>query len=89
MRAFLLDQSLCLFSSACLTRECIWIICRLLLMSATMREDDFAKNRRLFHPRPSVLAIPASTFDVQIHFSRQTKSDYVDAAVKKVLQIHT
>ena len=52
---------------------------RLVIMSATLRIDDFVKNHDLFgikHP-PWVITISSRQFDVSCHFSKTTESDYV------------
>lgn len=59
---------------------------KLLIMSATLRTDDFVANRRLFPTPPPLLEVPARQFPVTVHFSRRTELlDYVKAAFKKVL----
>lgn len=58
-------------------------------MSATLKAADFTDNRHLFSPSPALLRLESRTFEVRIHFSKKTASRYVDAAVKKALQIHT
>ena len=58
---------------------------KLLIMSATLRTDDFVANRRLFATPPPLLEVPARQFPVTVHFSRRTElRDYVGAAFKKV-----
>ena len=62
---------------------------RLVIMSATLRVEDFRDNPRLFpQTRPNVVTIATRQFPVTIHFSKSTKDDYVDAAFKKVKKIH-
>lgn len=68
---------------------------KLIIMSATLRIDDFLKNERLF-PRnlypagpPPLISVPARQFPVTVHFSRRTEiEDYVGAAYRKVTRIH-
>lgn len=62
---------------------------RLVIMSATLRVEDFKDNTRLFPAaKPNVVTIATRQFPVTIHFSKTTKDDYVDAAFKKVKKIH-
>ena len=58
---------------------------KLLLMSATLRIDDFTANRRLFPSVPPLVHVPARQFPVTIHFNRRTElDDFVGAAYQKV-----
>ncbi|KAI0499537.1 hypothetical protein KFK09_017741 [Dendrobium nobile] len=61
---------------------------KLVLMSATLRVEDFVSNKRLFHEAPPVLEVPVRQFPVTVHFSRKTPEDYLSQAYKKVLSIH-
>ncbi|XP_020591882.1 ATP-dependent RNA helicase DEAH13 [Phalaenopsis equestris] len=61
---------------------------KVMLMSATLRVEDFVSNKRLFQVAPPVLEVPVRQFPVTIHFSRKTTEDYVNNAYKKVLSIH-
>ena len=62
---------------------------RIVIMSATLRIDDFAKNPALFATPPPIIHIPARQHPVTIHFSRRSVSDYVTEAYKKVCKIHS
>eukprot|EP00850_Spirogloea_muscicola_P012372 SM000079S22490 [mRNA] locus=s79:571012:578025:+ [translate_table: standard] len=63
---------------------------KLVLMSATLRLEDFAANQRLFPTPPPVIVVPARQFPVTVHFSRCTElADYLGACRKKVKAIHT
>lgn len=58
---------------------------KLLIMSATLRIDDFTANRRLFPTAPPVVRVPARQFPVTVHFNRRTElDDFVGAAYQKV-----
>ena len=58
---------------------------KLLIMSATLRIDDFVNNRRLFPTPPPVVNVPARQYPVTVHFNRRTElDDYVGAAFQKV-----
>lgn len=57
---------------------------RLIVTSATMNADKFAA----FFGNVPVFTIPGRTFPVDTLYSKNPVEDYVDAAVKQVLQIH-
>lgn len=58
---------------------------KLLIMSATLRIDDFTANRRLFPSAPPVVHVPARQYPVTVHFNRRTElDDFVGAAYQKV-----
>lgn len=62
---------------------------KLIIMSATLRTEDFVGNSNLFSRPPPVVSVPARQYPVTVHFSRRTElHDYVGAAHKKVCQIH-
>ena len=57
---------------------------KLIVTSATMNADKFAE----FFGNVPVFIIPGRTFPVDVLYSRNPVEDYVDAAVKQVLQVH-
>uniref|UniRef100_A0A1D1ZFG7 RNA helicase n=1 Tax=Anthurium amnicola TaxID=1678845 RepID=A0A1D1ZFG7_9ARAE len=62
---------------------------KLILMSATLRVEDFVSNGRLFLKRPTIIDIPPREARVAIRFSKRTDTvDYIGQAYKKVLLIH-
>jgi len=63
---------------------------KLVIMSATLRVEDFVGNSRLFPTyRPNVVRIPGRTFPVTIHHSKVTElNKYEDLAFRKICQIH-
>ena len=62
---------------------------RLVVMSATLRVEDFAANAALFPRAPPVLRVPARQFPVSVHFARRTEmGDYVREAARTVSKIH-
>lgn len=62
---------------------------RLVLMSATLRVEDFVSGKRLFCNPPPILEVPTRQFPVTVHFSKRTEIvDYIGQAYKKVLAIH-
>lgn len=62
---------------------------KLVIMSATLRVEDFTDNVRLFkEPKPPIMKVDARMFDVTIHYNKQTNEDYVGEAYKKACKIH-
>lgn len=58
---------------------------KLIIMSATLRTEDFISNRRLFPQAPPLVHVPARQFPVTVHFSKHTELvDYPGAAFAKV-----
>ena len=63
---------------------------KLIIMSATLRVEDFAGNTRLFpNSSPTLVRVPGRTHPVTIHHSKVTElDDYTEVAFKKVCKIH-
>ncbi|XP_076952248.1 ATP-dependent RNA helicase DEAH13-like [Bidens hawaiensis] len=62
---------------------------RLILMSATMRVEDFVSGGKIFSNPPPVIEVPTRQYPVTTHFSKRTDIvDYVGQAYKKILSIH-
>lgn len=62
---------------------------KLVIMSATLRVQDFTENRRLFPSPPPVIHVSARQFPVTVHFAKRTELDNFEAAAyRKVLRIH-
>lgn len=61
---------------------------RMIIMSATLRVEDFVGNVRLFDEPPPVVEIDARQHPVVTHFNRRTSHDYVTESVKKASKIH-
>ncbi|ERS96605.1 pre-mRNA-splicing factor ATP-dependent RNA helicase DHX15/PRP43 [Sporothrix schenckii 1099-18] len=57
---------------------------KIVIMSATL---DAQKFQRYFHNAP-LLAVPGRTHPVEIFYTPEPEKDYVEAAVRTVLQIH-
>lgn len=57
---------------------------KLIVTSATMNSEKFSK----FYGNAPTFTIPGRTFPVEIFHSKSPCEDYVDSAVKQVLQIH-
>lgn len=62
---------------------------KLIVMSATLRVEDFTQNRQLFKVAPPVLSVDTRQFPVTIHFNKRTADDYVKEAYNKTLKIHS
>ena len=61
---------------------------KLIIMSATLRVEDFTNNTTLFSPTPPVVKVEARQYPVTIHFNKRTSTDYVNEAFRKVVKIH-
>ncbi|XP_023219906.1 probable ATP-dependent RNA helicase DHX37 [Centruroides sculpturatus] len=62
---------------------------KMIIMSATLRIQDFVENKSLFEKPPPVIKIDARQYPVTIHFNRRTPTeDYIETAYKKVCRIH-
>ncbi|XP_035668851.1 probable ATP-dependent RNA helicase DHX37 [Branchiostoma floridae] len=61
---------------------------KLVIMSATLRIEDFTHNQRLFKISPPVIKVNARQFPVTVHFNKQTPGEYLQEAYKKVCKIH-
>mmetsp|Transcript_9417 Transcript_9417/g.11903 ORF Transcript_9417/g.11903 Transcript_9417/m.11903 type:complete len:1448 (-) Transcript_9417:1876-6219(-) len=63
---------------------------KLIIMSATLRIEDFTANGKLFlQDPPNVVKVPGRTFPVTIHHNKTTElDDYERIAFQKVCKIH-
>ena len=63
---------------------------KLIIMSATLRVDDFLDNERLFPKRPELIKIDARQYPVKIHNSRDTpkQTEMLDRVKHTVEEIH-
>ena len=62
---------------------------RLIIMSATLRINEFVKNERLFKVPPEVIKIDSRQYSVRSYFSKRTElDDYCQGAIKRVNKIH-
>uniref|UniRef100_A0A3B3WJG0 Activating signal cointegrator 1 complex subunit 3 n=1 Tax=Poecilia mexicana TaxID=48701 RepID=A0A3B3WJG0_9TELE len=62
---------------------------KLLIMSATLRVEDFTENQKLFRTPPPVIKVDARQFPVTIHFNKRTPlDDYTGEAFQKTCKIH-
>lgn len=63
---------------------------RIVIMSATLRVQDFRDNlnlfpTELFRNKPNFIKVDARQYPVSIHYTKETKEDYQDLAFKKVV----
>ncbi|XP_008572511.1 PREDICTED: probable ATP-dependent RNA helicase DHX37 isoform X1 [Galeopterus variegatus] len=62
---------------------------KLLIMSATLRVEDFTQNQRLFAKPPPVIKVESRQFPVTVHFNKRTPmEDYSGECFRKVCKIH-
>ena len=62
---------------------------KLIIMSATLRVEDFTDNKKLFPSPPPVIKVDARQFPVSIHFNKRTPmEDYVGEIFHKTCKIH-
>ena len=62
---------------------------KLIIMSATLRVEDFTGNARLFKQPPPLLKVEARQFPVTVHFQKHTPTNYLHEAYRKTLKIHS
>lgn len=62
---------------------------KLIIMSATLRVEDFTKNLKLFKEPPPVINVESRQYPVTVHFNKVTSEDYVREALIKTIKIHT
>lgn len=61
---------------------------RLIIMSATLRIEDFVSNPVLFSKPPPLISISSRQYPVSTHFNKVTPDNYLEEAFKKVCKIH-
>ncbi|XP_063051694.1 probable ATP-dependent RNA helicase DHX37 [Engraulis encrasicolus] len=62
---------------------------KLVIMSATLRVEDFTQNQKLFPSPPPVIKVEARQFPVTVHFNKRTAvEDYTGEAFRKTCKIH-
>lgn len=62
---------------------------KLIIMSATLRLEDFTENKRLFKVTPPVIKVEARQFPVTVHFNKRTNENYLKEAFSKAVKVHT
>ncbi|KAI3973320.1 hypothetical protein MKX01_020695 [Papaver californicum] len=82
------EQQEKLLSGVTITPENMVSQLKVILMSATLRVEDFS-GKKLFPQTPPVIEVPTRQYPVTIHFSKRTDVvDYIGQAFKKVMSIH-
>ncbi|XP_030438269.1 probable ATP-dependent RNA helicase DHX37 [Gopherus evgoodei] len=62
---------------------------KLIIMSATLRVEDFTDNKKLFPAVPPAIQVDARQFPVTVHFNKRTPvDDYNGECFRKVCKIH-
>ncbi|GFR66229.1 DEAH (Asp-Glu-Ala-His) box polypeptide 37, partial [Elysia marginata] len=62
---------------------------KLLIMSATLRVEDFTSQSLFkYATPPPIVKVEARQFPVTVHFNKKTQEDYVTEAYKKVCKLH-
>ncbi|KAK4467060.1 putative ATP-dependent RNA helicase [Cladorrhinum samala] len=61
---------------------------KLIIMSATLRVEEFTNNKSLFETPPRVIDVEGRQHEVTIHFARKTRPDYVDDVFRKISRGH-
>ncbi|XP_066303356.1 probable ATP-dependent RNA helicase DHX37 [Branchiostoma lanceolatum] len=62
---------------------------KLVIMSATLRVEDFTQNQRLFKIPPPVIKVDTRQFPVTVHFNKRTPGEeYLQETYRKVCKIH-
>ncbi|XP_050236617.1 ATP-dependent RNA helicase DEAH13 [Mercurialis annua] len=83
------DQQKVVLSGQSITPTNMIFPLKLILMSATLRVEDFISQRKLFRYAPPVIEVATRQFPVTMHFSKRTEEvDYIGQAYKKVMSIH-
>ena len=63
--------------------------CKLIIMSATLRLDDFMENPKLFKDgKPPLLEVEGRQHSVDVHFARRTQMDYLEETFQKICKGH-
>ncbi|KAJ4302151.1 putative ATP-dependent RNA helicase DHR1 [Collariella sp. IMI 366227] len=61
---------------------------KLVIMSATLRVEEFTQNTRLFKVPPRVIEVEGRQHEVTLHFARKTRHDYIEDAFRKISKGH-
>ncbi|CAI4230795.1 unnamed protein product [Auanema sp. JU1783] len=61
---------------------------RLVIMSATLRLQDFLQKRLFPTVQPKVIKVDSRQFPVTVHFEKKTPEDYIYASFRKACKIH-
>lgn len=71
-------------------KEGSWVPLKLVIMSATLRVEDFTANDKLFASLapPAVVTIPGRTYPVTIHHSKVTELDNYGRCLVRLSMVH-
>lgn len=61
---------------------------KLIIMSATLRTEDFTQNTRLFPNPPLNVKVDSRQFPVTVHFNKRTPDNFIDEAFRKISKIN-
>jgi ATP-dependent RNA helicase DHX37/DHR1 len=61
---------------------------KLVIMSATLRVEDFRQNSKLFKIPPPLVQAEGRQFEVTPHWARKTTHDFIDEACKRIIRGH-
>ena len=87
-RSMYSDVLIGLLSRICFLRAKKEFPLKLIIMSATLRLADFTQKRLFPQLTPKVIKVESRQFPVQVHFERRTPEDYLEAAYKKICNVH-
>uniref|UniRef100_A0A914I9J1 RNA helicase n=1 Tax=Globodera rostochiensis TaxID=31243 RepID=A0A914I9J1_GLORO len=87
-RSIYSDVLIGLLSRICVVRMKRGYPLKLIIMSATLRLQDFLRQRLFSNIQPKVINVEARQFPVTIYFERRTPNNYLEAVFKKVCKIH-
>ncbi|KPM09292.1 ATP-dependent RNA helicase kurz-like protein [Sarcoptes scabiei] len=62
---------------------------KLIIMSATLKIEEFIRNSRLFSEPPPVIKINSRQYPVTVHYAKRTNPNYLHEAYKTVCKIHS
>jgi len=61
---------------------------KIVIMSATLRVEEFTGNTRLFKVPPRVIEVEGRQHEVTMHFAKKTRHDYIEDAFRKISKGH-
>lgn len=88
-RSIYTDVLIGYLSRICLARYNRGFPLKLVIMSATLRLDDFLQKRLFPKTEPVLINVKSRQYPVTTHFERNTPKDYLKAAYRTVCKIHT
>lgn len=62
---------------------------RFVIMSATLKVEDFTLNKYLFRQTLNVISVESRQFPVKIFHAKKTEDNYFKSCLKRSIQIHT